>query len=446
MLYDKKLASFTENGKTTTLMALALPLFIQSLTVHFIGTGNVLVVSNYSQVLVTVTSVTNQIINLGNSILSAVASGMAIMVSVSFGAKNRNKAAEESGAAVTTAFVLSVLTALVIFLLANPLISLMNLTGTTSAMAVRYLKGKAFYLLITVVMGVVSRTFICNGHSKPVVITSLTSSGISVAVSYLFFYVVKLPIDDITFLITKDICISSLHLVALILLLKPYKIALKIKFSIRDGAKMLRLGIPVAMCGISFSMANTITTGFVAGMGEYVVNAKAYINDIFNYVPLFCYSVSTAHSIITGRYRGALDFDSIKKLFKQDVRLSMLVNGGLSLLILIFHRPLMSLFTSDENIINLVKWVFIIDLPLEISRAVNNLSENTLNPCGDVFVTFLASVAACWIFGVGVAYLFCVMLGGGLTGLWIAFLLNELFKTGIYLLRWRSGKWKNAKV
>lgn len=446
MLYDKKLASFTENGKTTTLMALALPLFIQSLTVHFIGTGNVLVVSNYSSVLVTVTSVTNQIINLGNSILSAVAAGMAIMVSVSFGAKNRDKAARESGAAVTTAFALGVLTALAIFILANPLISLMNLTGPTSVMAVRYLKGKAINLLITVITGVFSRTFICNGHSKPVVITSLLSSGISVAISYLFFYVVKSSIDDITFLIIKDICIALLHLVALVLLLKPYKIALKIKFGIRDGAKMLRLGIPVAMCSISFSMANTITTGFVAEMGEHVINAKAYINDIFNYVPLFCYSVSTAHSIITGRYRGARDFGSIKKLFKQDVLLAVLVNGGLSLLILIFHKPLMSMFTRDENIINLLKWVFIIDLPLEISRAVNNLSENTLNPCGDVAVTFLTSVIACWAFGVGVAYLFCVTLNGGLTGLWLAFLLNELFKTGAYLLRWRSGKWKNAKV
>ena len=446
MLYDKKLASFTENGKTTTLMALAWPIFFQSLTSHFIGTGNVLVVSNYSEILVTVTSVTNQIVNLIVTILAAVASGMAIMVSVAFGASKKQEAEKQSGIAAVTAFIFAVIPSVFLFIFAKATISAMNLTGETALLSATYLKGRAIALPITVVTGVINRYFICNGHSKPVLISSVSISAFSVFLSYLFFYVVRLPIDDIAFLVYKNIFICVLQLLVALVLMQKYKLSMKLGFNFHTAFRLLRLGIPVAMCGITATLASTVTTGFVANMGEQMINAKAYINDIISYVPTFCYAVSSAHSIIIGRYRGRCEFENISALHKQSLYLGVLINGILSVLVFIFHRPLLSIFTSDPAIIGVAKWVLIIDIPLEIFRAVNNMSEGSLNPCGDVFVTFLASVLSCWVMGVMLAWVLCEALSLGLVGLWVAFAMNEVTKMIVYILRWRSGKWKTAKV
>lgn len=446
MLYDKKLALFTENGKTITLMALALPIFFQSLTNNFIGTGNVLLVSNYSQTLVTVTSVTNQIVNLLMTVLGAVSSGMAIMVSVSLGDSRNHEAEGQSGIAVVTAFIFGVISSVCLFALAKSVISAMNLTGNTALMSEEYLKGRALVLPLTAITGVINRYFICNGHSKLVLISSISISAFSVFLSYIFFYVVRLPLDDIAFLIYKNIFICVLQLLIALMLLNKYKLSIKLGFNWRTSFNLLRIGIPVAMCGITATMASTVTTGFVANMGEQMINAKAYINDIVSYVPTFCYAISSAHSIIIGRYRGRFDFENISALHKQSIYVGMLTNGILSLLVFVLHRPLLSMFTSDTAIIGIAKWVLLIDIPLEIFRAVNNISENSLNPCGDVIVTFLTSVLSCWIMGVLFAWVLCEALGLGLIGLWLGFTTNEASKTIVYILRWNSGNWKKAKI
>ena len=445
-MYNKKVATFNEGDRTVSLFALALPIFFQSLTNRFIGTGNVLVVSNYSEILVTVTSVTNQIVNLITEILAAVASGMAIIVSVAFGASQKQEAEKQSGIAAVTAFILAVIPSVFLFVFADDTISAMNLTGETALLSATYLKGRAIALPITVVTGVINRYFICNGHSKPILISSVSISAFSVFLSYLFFYVVRLPIDDIAFLVYKNIFICVLHLSLALVLMQKYKLSMKLGFNFRTAFRLLRFGIPVSMCGITATLASTVTTGFVASMGEQMINAKAYINDVVSYVPTFGYAISSAHSIIIGRYRGRCEFDNISLLHKQNVYLTMLTNGALSLLVFIFHTPLLSMFTDDPTIISIAKWVLLIDIPLEIFRAVNNISENSLNPCGDVLVTFLASVLSCWIMGVLLAWVLCKVLGFGLIGLWIAFTMNEVSKAVVYMLRWKSGKWKNANV
>ena len=88
----------------------------------------------------------------------------------------------------------------------------------------------------------------------------------------------------------------------------------------------------------------------------------------------------------------------------------------------------------------------IIDIPVELARGVNHLSENSLNPNGDVKTTLVVSVIAAWVFSVLLGYILCIKCGFGLVGLWIGFLGNEAFKAIVYLVRWHSDKWKETGV
>jgi Na+-driven multidrug efflux pump len=47
---------------------------------------------------------------------------------------------------------------------------------------------------------------------------------------------------------------------------------------------------------------------------------------------------------------------------------------------------------------------------------------------------------------VGLSYVLGVLLNLGIFGCWIAFMLDEIAKSIVYLLRWRSGKFKKAIV
>ena len=119
-------------------------------------------------------------------------------------------------------------------------------------------------------------------------------------------------------------------------------------------------------------------------------------------------------------------------------------NTLVSVLIYIFHPRLVSLFTTDAEVIALAGKVLLIDIVIEIIRAVNQVSDQALNANGDVKATFAVSVSACWIFGVFMSYILAIKLGFGLIGVWCAFMLEETFKAVLYSIRWKSGKWKTV--
>ena len=112
----------------------------------------------------------------------------------------------------------------------------------------------------------------------------------------------------------------------------------------------------------------------------------------------------------------------------------------------IFCNSLMRIFTDDIDAIRLAKTVVLIDIGVELFRAFNQVSDNTLNANGDVKIIFIVSTISCWLFSVLCSYLLGIRMEMGLIGVWIAFLMDEIFKTVIYFFRWNSKKWRYTKI
>ena len=147
-----------------------------------------------------------------------------------------------------------------------------------------------------------------------------------------------------------------------------------------------------------------------------------------------------------GRYRGQNDFDKIKALYRQNMILTITTNFILSLVVFALHKPLISMFTTDSTVIALAAGVMAVDIVVEVARAVNNISEKSLNANGDVKITFIVPLFTCWIFGVLLAYILGIKCGLGLIGCWIGFAADEVAKASIYIIRWKSGKWMDSNI
>ena len=83
----------------------------------------------------------------------------------------------------------------------------------------------------------------------------------------------------------------------------------------------------------------------------------------------------------------------------------------------------------------------LIEIPLEVGRAVNMVMVRALQACGDIRFPVTICIIAAWIVGVGGSYLFGVVWGMGLAGLWIAMALDELIRAGLFLWRWHGRSW-----
>ena len=106
----------------------------------------------------------------------------------------------------------------------------------------------------------------------------------------------------------------------------------------------------------------------------------------------------------------------------------------------------MGLFTENPQVIELGAVVLIINVALEFGRSTNLVLIACLRGSGDVFFPTACAIFSNWAISVLGSYLFAVVLGMGLNGLWIALALDEIVRGILMIFRWKSGKWKTKCV
>jgi putative MATE family efflux protein len=438
--------TFYDGNKKISLISLAIPLLLQQIFNTLCGTASIMLLSGYSETAVSAASVANQIFSLNSALILMVITGTTILTSIEIGSKNLGAASSYTGTGAVSTVLVGCVLAIINFVFAEPLLFAMNLRGETLTLACEYLKIRSLFLPIYGLLTFFNHLLICNGFSKDTFAAGALTNVFNIILSFVALYA------DLNFM-TPLSRISLAYGLAQIcglafasIVFKYKKCPWRFNFGVARFCKILKIGIPGNMAIFVFILAQTITTGFVAAMGDTAINTKAYIGNIITYVPLVGWSLANANQVLLGRFRGSGELEKSNTSHKQNCLLAVLCNIFFSLTVFALHRPLMMMFTSNQSIINASSIIFFVDLFVQIPRAINNVSEGSLCANGDTKITFIISTIACIIGSIALSYLLCVVLCWGLIGLWIAFVIDESIKAIIYILRWRSGKWKYIKI
>ena len=156
------------------------------------------------------------------------------------------------------------------------------------------------------------------------------------------------------------------------------------------------------MDSFNYSISQVISTGIIASLGAVAVAAKVYTTNIVFYVYVFGLSLGQASTLMIGWLVGAGEFDRAYRLSFRNLKLTVTLNAMLSALICLFRRPIVGIFTKDEEIIRLCSVILIVDIFVEIFRGVNHVKQNSLRGAGDARFPVIVSLCTCW----GVSILF----------------------------------------
>lgn len=435
-----------DGTKKITLISLIIPLLMQRIFDQLYGTANVILLSGYSETAVSASSVANQVLDISIVLLAMITTGTVIHTSIEIGADNARKAGSFAGTGSVSVFVAGCALAAINFFAAEPLLYAMNLRGQTLQLACQYFRVRALFLPVSGMLNFLNQLLICNGFSKYTLTVGISSNLLNFFFSFLAIYSgisIMSPISQVGMAAgLAQVC----GIVLAVILFKRKNCPYAFEFVPGRLFKILMLGVPGAMVSLMFRIAQTITTSFVAMMGDNVINTKVFIGNVVAYVPLLGLAIGSANMVFMGRFKGAGELEKADICYRQNRAIAVALNTVLSLLVFAFHRPLMMMFTSNEEIISAAGIIFALDLFVEIPRAINNISEGSLSANGDVKTTFFTSTLSCWLGSVALSYVFCVVFNMGLVGLWLAFIADESIKAIIYIFRWRSGRWKNIKI
>lgn len=204
---------------------------------------------------------------------------------------------------------------------------------------------------------------------------------------------------------------------------------------------LLKVGLPSAGENMSYSFSQVVITYFINILGNNALATRTYTVNIVMFVYLFAIAMAQGGAISIGHLVGQKKIRAAYLLGKYVMRLSILVSLVLSCIWAASGHFIFSLLTDNQEIIKMGVTVMLVDIIVEIGRAVNIYATNALRSAGDVNFPFYVGVAVQWTVSVGFSYLFGIHWGWGLVGMWCAFLLDENIRALLFVKRWNSMKW-----
>lgn len=429
------------------LVQLALPLMLESIMRSTVGMVDVAFLSRISDEVVSAVSISNQYITLSQIFAMAMATGATVCINQAIGMKNKEKVNMLATIAVSANLVMGLFFGLIFLLCPGILLKLMTLDASAIDIASRYMRvagGLMFVQCVEIVLVNLCRSM---GQIRAPLVINFIANIINVIGNY---FAVFHPewfwnVDPVVGVAVATVLSRVAALVIAIVLTHRGGIRLSPKFlhpfPTEDFKLVLSIGIPGGINSMAYSLSQIVTTSIISGLGLTMVAAKVYVQNIVQYVAIVGQTFSSASTIMVGYRLGANKFDEAKKVRSIVTRIALLSNGIFSLLLFTVRYPLLGIFTSDPAIIAIAANIFFIDFFVEIGRALNNSVSGALQAAGDVKFCLIINQGSAWILAVGCSYLFGVVMGMGLYGVWLAFACDELIRGSIILWRWRSDRW-----
>lgn len=440
-MIEKSYFKVTTSIGTISLFSVAIPLIFETITNNLIGTINTVVLSSYSQAAVTAVAAANSLLSTFSLFFVVISLGATVVISNYIGAEELKSAEEASLITIIMYILIGLGGSVCLYIFRYPLISMMNVTGSILEEAVCYFEIRGSMFAILACSSALTALLRCYGHAGSTVIGGAVVSILNLLFSvFVIRFAHYSPVTGVKGVAWASVMSQSVGLLIYFCLFVRFKMKLRFVENVqalkKHVLKILKIGIPSGISSASLAISQTITTSFVALLGMEMLNAKVYLNTILNYVYIFSVSLGSANSLLVGRLYGARQFEQADKANKQLVKITMFLNLFLSISVLFLRKPLLSLFTDQEEILGIALGIMLIDIITEQGRAVSHVYEYSLRAVGDVLFTVVSVIVLGWGFSIGLAYYLGIYHKLGLLGFWIGLALDEGIKGVLTWKRW----------
>ncbi|WP_010171511.1 MATE family efflux transporter [Bacillus coahuilensis] len=437
----------SNTAKKLTLFSLTWPIFIEVFLHMLMGNADTLMLSQYSDDSVAAVGVSNSILYLIIVMFGFITTGTSILISQNLGANKDRTAKEIAVTSLAANLAIGLMLSIGLFALSSHLLSLMNLQSELMEEASKYLKivgGFAFIQALIMTNGAILRSY---GFTKDAMYITIGMNILNIIGNYFFIFgPFGLPVLGV-----EGVAISTAGsrliglIVSFIVLLKrldytlPFSI---LKIVPKDHLKnLLQIGIPSAGEQLSYSASQFVITIFVNSLGTEALTTKVYTQNITLFIFMFSIALSQGTQILIGHQIGAGKYEDAYRRGIKSLKIAIFTTIVIAASFVLFSSDLFSLFTNNEKIIALGGTLLLINAFLEPGRSTNLVIINSLRAAGDVRFPVYVGIASMWGVSVLLSYLLGIVLGLGLIGIWISFLLDEWIRGILMVIRWRNKKW-----
>lgn len=429
------------------LFNLASPIFIETLLIMFTGATDVFMLSRYSDETVAAGGVVNQLLNLVFILYGITTLGTSVLCSQYLGAKQKKNVAQVIGVSLLVNLIMGGLVSAGLWVFAAPSLKLMGLDDNLVGYGVSYMTlvgGFSFLQSLAMTLSAILRSH--NKAYYPMFVTFLINIINVVGNYFLIFGNCGAPRLGITGAGISTVISRTVAVILLTYLLfrkvSPVPPLKYFKPFPWDKIKnLLLVGLPAAGEQVSYNLSQVVITYLSVMMGNAALTARTYAMSIVMFSYVFSIAIGNGAAIAIGHLVGADKGNAAFSLEKYSIRLALWVTVCVSILTALVGTDIFKLLSTNPEVIRLGAMVLYIDVVLEIGRAVNITSVDSLIAAGDVMYPFITGIIVMWLVATLLSYVLGIWWGWGLNGIWLAMALDENIRAVVFERRWKSRKW-----
>ena len=447
------------NSRRGQIFSIAMPVFIELLMGTLFGMVDMIMIGNSGTGAVITESIaaigiTNQYMFIGLSLVSALTTGATAMIARYIGAKREDKI--ES--VVRHILLLSML------FLAIP-IAVFGVTNTD--MIMRFIgaeadaiqTGRAYFRVI--MAGFIFQAFNfavfasmrgAADTKSPMRINMAVNLLNVVGNAILIFGLLGFPRLGVT---GAGISTAFAQVVAFVLCLRyllrgkhHVKLTGKEPFRLDKNVlyNLVIIGVPAAVEQVLFRVGILLYVRTVAGLGTAVYATHQLSLNILSLSFTIGQAFGTAASTLVGRSLGEEDPELASDYMRETRRYGVYFSLIVAVLFFFFSKHVVRLYTGDPQIITLASGVLRMIAVIQPFQAAQFILAGGLRGAGDTRFTLISTGVGVLVVRNVFAWILVLMRGMGLTGAWIALMIDQLIRWILITYRVRSEKWKHIQL
>ena len=445
----------TQGDPVRQIVKFMIPMLIGNVFQQLYNTVDSIVVGKYigDNALAAVGSA-GPIVNLLLVLFMGISVGAGIMVSQYFGARQRKPLSKSIGCCITMTFLSSLIVMAIAPFVIMPLLRLLNTPDEIIDWCNSYLRilflgiaGCAFYNIL----GGVLRGL---GDSVSALLYLVIATAINIVLDIYFVAGLKMGVGGVALATVIAQSVSSV-LSFLKLRRKTDCFDLKAAY-LKPGKKyareLFRLGLPSGVTQAIFSLSIVIVQSLTNSFGPMCIATNVIVMRVDGFVMMPAFSFGSAMTTFAGQNIGAGALDRVEDGAKRGTKVAMATSAVIMVIIMVFGKFLMALFTNTDELIDQSYHMMMILGIGYIAMEVTQCLQGIMRGAGDTMAPMWLSMISTVVIRVPLAYLMT-----GLTrspenphglfymmfvSLLITWLIGAAMTVGVY----RTGRWKRKAL
>lgn len=432
------------------LFFMSLPIFVELLLQLLVGNIDQMMVSRVSQQSVASIVNANQIMNLVIIVLSMASTAATVILSQYLGAEDKANSSRTCMVSILMITVVSLLSTLLVFAGYKPLYKALRVPEEIFDEASLYLLIVGACITVQGLYLIFSAIIRAFAMMKEVMIVSIVMNVMNIIGNAIlingWFGMPRL--GAVGAAVSTDI--SKLVGLGLMLLLFVKRTNVKLglrflkPFPVQIMKKLCLLAVPSGVESFSYNMSQMCILGIVNSFGTMVTVTKGYCSIFANLAYVYAMAIASATQIVLGYLIGAKKIDLIQKRVNATQKVALAACVGLAVLLFLGSNYIFLIFTDDPEIIALGRRILFIEIFLEIGRAVNIVMTKCLIAVGDAVTPTVVGVSFQWGVAFVGAWVFGIIFGWGLEGVWVAMAIDECLRGLIFAVHFKKERWKKV--